>query len=236
MTYDSFIPRFEKFVYALILYSVGMFFVEAHMGGVDSLHGPAIFLWSERFVAMVLTGEMVLRFVACSSRTSFGTDETYFRSPEMVFDMIAVAPFWLGFVVPAEYLPAVRAARILRLLKFYRASPVAHMVVGNLMTQWKKIRLVNAFVFIMILFSGTVMHQLESAAQPEAFHSLWASIWWAVVTLTTVGYGDMSPVTTAGQLVAMLLMVTGIGVVGAMISIIGSAFDVEDQEDDEYDM
>ena len=231
MTYDRFMPLFEKFVYALILYSVGMFFVEAHMGGVDSLHGPAIFLWSERFVAAVLTGEMVLRFVASSSRTSFGTNAAYFRSPEMVFDLIAVAPFYIGFIVPVQWLPAVRAARILRLLKFYRASPVAHMVVHNLVAQWKKIRLINCFVFIMILFSGTVMHQLESAAQPEAFHSLWASIWWAVVTLTTVGYGDMSPVTIVGQLVAMLLMVTGIGVVGAMISIVGNAFNVDLPED-----
>jgi voltage-gated potassium channel len=145
----------------------------------------------------------------------------------MVFDVIAIIPFWIGFVVPAEYLPAVRAMRILRLLKFYRASPVAHTVVHNLIDQWKKIRLVTAFVFIMILFSGTIMNQLENVAQPDTFGSLYSSIWWAVVTLTTVGYGDMSPVTPVGQLVAMVLMVAGIGVVGAMISIVGAAFDVE---------
>jgi voltage-gated potassium channel len=149
----------------------------------------------------------------------------------MVFDVIAVLPFWLGFFVTPEYLAAVRSMRILRLLKFYRASPVAHLVMENLIYQWKKLRLVTGFVTIVVLFSGTVMHHLEAVAQPETFGSLWSSIWWAVVTMTTVGYGDMSPVTHAGQAVTMLLMLTSIGIVGALISIVGTAFDVEPESE-----
>jgi voltage-gated potassium channel len=220
-------PWYERLVLLLVVYSVGMFFIEAHYGSEHSLSGPAFFLWSERAVALLLTLEVVLRFLFCSPATKIGTDREYFKSPEMVFDVVAIVPFWIGFYVPEEYLPAVRSMRILRLLKFYRASPVAHQVVENLIDQWKKIRLVTAFVLIVVLFSGTVMHHLEGLTQPESFGTMWGSIWWAVVTMTTVGYGDMSPSTVPGQGVAMVLMLTSIGIVGALIAIVGSAFDVE---------
>jgi voltage-gated potassium channel len=220
-------PWFEKAILLLVLCSVGLFFAEMQLGGENSLAGPAYFLWSERAIASILTLEVLLRFLFCSSMTERGTNRTYFRSPEMVFDVIAVLPFWLGFFVAPEYLAAVRSMRILRLLKFYRASPMAHLVMENLIRQWKAIRLVTGFVTIVVLFSGTVMHHLEAVAQPEAFGSLWSSIWWAVVTMTTVGYGDMSPVTHAGQAVTMVLMLTSIGIVGALISIVGNGFEVE---------
>ncbi len=216
-------PWFEKFIYGLVVYSVGMFFVESELGGANSLAGPALFLWSERLVASILTVEVCLRFLFCSSITKRGTDQRYFRSPEMVFDLIAVVPFWLGFIVEPEWLAAVRSMRILRLLKFYRASPVAHQVMHNLIAQRKKIRLVINFVAIIVLFAGTIVQQLE----PETFGSLWGSVWWAVVTVTTVGYGDMYPTTQAAQTLAMCLMAIGVGFCGALFSIVATAFDVD---------
>jgi voltage-gated potassium channel len=207
-----------------------MFFLEAQIGGRDSLSGPAFFLWSERIVAVLLTLEVVLRFILCSSVTKIGTDRQYFKSPEMVFDMIAILPFWAGFFVPVAYLEAVRSMRILRLLKFYRVSPIAHKVVGSLIAQRKKIRLVSFFAGIIVLFSGSVMHHLEDAVG-GGFDSYWNSVWWSVVTLTTVGYGDMSPVTKPGQAVAMLLMIVGIGIMGALIGIFVEAFNVGSEEE-----
>lgn len=218
-------PWFERAILLLVLYSVAMLFVEVDVGKAEhSLNGLPFFLWSERVVAGILTLEVFLRFVFCSSWTKRGTDKAYFKSPEMVFDVIAILPFWLGFFVPPQYLSAVRSARILRLLKFYRASPTAHNIVHNLIDQRKKLQVVTGFVIIVALSGAAIMFELERAAQPETFSSFGNSFWWCVVTLTTVGYGDMSPITAAGKGVAMVLMTTSIGIVGALIGIVASAF------------
>ena len=216
----------EKGILALVVYSVAMFFVELNLGGQNSLSGPVFFLWSERAVASVLTLEMMLRFWYHSPHTAKGTDRAYFRSPEMVFDLVSVLPFWLGFLTSSpEGLAIVRSMRVLRLLKFYRASPVAHIVMESLISQGRKIRLVTCVVAITILFAGVSMYHLEGPAHPDTFGTMWGAIWWAVVTMTTVGYGDMSPTTVPGQVVAILIMITSIGIIGALISIVSSAFE-----------
>lgn len=219
----------EKGILLLVLYSVGMFFLELNLGGQNSLSGPAFFLWSERLVASILTLEMVLRLWYHSPHTKKGTDLDYFCSPEMFFDMVAVLPFWLGFLITdPEGLAVIRSMRILRLLKFYRASPVAHLVLESLISQWQKLRLVASVVIITVLFAGVSMYHLEGPVHPDTFGTMWGSIWWAVVTMTTVGYGDMSPTTGPGQCVAILIMITSIGIVGSLISIVSSAFDAAD--------
>lgn len=219
-------PWYEKGILWLVFYSVVMFFVELSLGGQNSLAGPAFFLWNERLVASILTLEVVLRFWYHSPHTTKGTNREYFKSPEMVFDMVAVLPFWLGFLITdPEGLAVIRSMRVLRLLKFYRASPVAHLVMESLISQWQKIRLVGGIVLITVLFAGVSMYHLEGPVHPETFGTMWGSIWWAVVTMTTVGYGDMSPTTIPGQCVAILIMLTSIGIVGSLISIISSAFE-----------
>ena len=217
---------YEKGIGFLVLYSVVMFFIEIATGSRNSLEGLQLFLWSERAVASVLTLEVVLRFWYHSPHTKKGTQREYFKSPEMVFDLIAVLPFWLGFLITdPEGLAIIRSMRVLRLLKFYRFSPTAHLVMESLISQHKKIRLVGSVVLITVLFAGVSMYHLEGPVHPDTFGTMWGSIWWAVVTMTTVGYGDMSPTTIPGQCVAILIMLTSIGIVGSLISIISSAFD-----------
>ncbi len=219
----------ERGILLLVLYSVMMLFLELGLGGQNSLTGPASFLWSERAVAGILTLEVALRFWYCSSENQPTAVKSYFGSPEMVFDVVAVLPFWLGFLVTdPEGLAVIRSMRVLRLLKFYRASPVAHLVMESLISQWMKIRLVGGIVTITVLFAGVSMYHLEGPVQPEAFGTMWGSIWWAVVTMTTVGYGDTSPTTFIGQCVAIVIMFTSIGIVGSLISIVSSAFDAAD--------
>ncbi len=224
---------YEKGILFLVLYSVAMLFVEMSTGSQNSLSGNQFFLWSERACAGVLTLEVLLRLWYCSPHTKKGTDTRYFKSPEIVFDLLAVVPFWLGFIiVDPEGLAIIRSMRILRLLKFYRASPVAHSVLGSLIEQREKLRLVLSICTIVVLFAGVSMHHLEGTQVPgvQAFDSLWSSMWWAIVTLTTVGYGDMSPTTVAGQTVATVIMVTSIGIVGALIGIVSTAFNVDAEE------
>jgi voltage-gated potassium channel len=211
---------YDRTILSLVLYSVAMLFLEVATGGE---HSTGFFLWSERVVAVVLSVELLLRCIDHASPEN-GGDRDYFKSPEIVFDVIAVAPFWIGFFVPEEYLSAVRSLRILRLLKFYQASPVAHLVMENLLSQGRKLGVIGSFVGTMALFSAFTVHHLERATQPETFGSLWSSLWWTVVTVTTVGYGDMTPKTHLGQAVAMMLMVVGVSFIGALFSVVAGAF------------
>lgn len=219
---------YEQGILFIVFYSVAMLFVEMSTGSQNSLNGSQFFLWSERACASVLTLEVLLRFWFHSPHTKAGTNTGYFKSPEMVFDMVAVVPFWLGFiVVDPEGLAIIRSMRVLRLLKFYRASPTAHYVLGSLIKQWKKLRLVGSICVITVLFAGVTMHHVEGlqVVGEQAFDSLWSSCWWAIVTMTTVGYGGMIPVTVPGQTIAVMIMFTSIGIVGALIGIVSTAFD-----------
>ncbi len=79
-------------------------------------------------------------------------------------------------------------------------------------------------IFFLVLLSATLEYELERTAQPEMFAKYSDSIWWSVVTLTTVGYGDKYPVTMGGRLVAVGTLVVGLGIFGTFLSLIGSAF------------
>jgi voltage-gated potassium channel len=87
-----------------------------------------------------------------------------------------------------------------------------------------ELAVVGFVVIIVVMFSSMAMHQFEHDEQPEKFGSLADSMWWSFVTLTTVGYGDLYPVTLGGRLVAVVTMILGIGIFGTFISLIGSSF------------
>ncbi|MEM7246807.1 MAG: ion transporter [Acidobacteriota bacterium] len=224
-------PRLERLVQLLVIYSVVMLIVEIDWTSAEHSHAaPPFFLWSERLVALFFTFEMVLRWQSLPHATFTEKLRTTFGRPEGWFDVLAILPFWLGFFLPAEALSVVRTTRVFRLAKLYRYSPTAHAIVAALWRAREKIRVVGVMVLMTVLFGSLVMYELERKAQPEAFGSVADSAWWCVVTVTTVGYGDVSPVTPLGKVVAAFLMPFVLAVMGAFIGIVGGAFqDVADE-------
>jgi voltage-gated potassium channel len=87
-----------------------------------------------------------------------------------------------------------------------------------------ELAVVGFVVVIVVMFSSVAMREFEHDVQPEKFHRLSDAVWWSFVTLTTVGYGDVYPVTLGGRLIAIVTMVVGIGIFGTFISLIGSSF------------
>ncbi len=149
----------------------------------------------------------------------------YALTPFMLIDFLAIVPFFLGFVVvDLRFLRMLRLLRFLRLFKLARYSSSMQMFVTVILE--KKEDLVISFSVggLLLLFASSLMYFVEHEAQPEVFSSIPAAMWWGVVTLTTVGYGDVYPVTLTGKLLGALVAVVGIGLFALPASILASGF------------
>jgi voltage-gated potassium channel len=198
---------------SVIAYFFEVEFVRSH----DSISGPCFFLWFERLVALTLTGEYALRIKEAKNKRS------YVLSPMGIIDLLSILPFWIGFVVPEEALGYVRTLRVLRLAKFYRYSEGLQNLFAGLKQEAQKLRAVGQVVILTLSFSTALIHMAESGAQPDKFGKLSDCLWWSVVTMTTIGYGDAYPITGVGRIIAMGLIAVGVGIVGAFIGIFGGA-------------
>ena len=139
---------------------------------------------------------------------------------------IGILPFYLPFLIPVD----LRAVRILRLVRFLRLLKLTRytrsvMTLGAVVRERRHELLVAVFLTaLLLMLASTLMYYLESQVQPEAFPNIVASLWWAVATLTTIGYGDVYPVTGLGRLLSGIIAVLGIGLVALPTAIISSGF------------
>jgi len=139
----------------------------------------------------------------------------------MLIDLVAIVPSYLPTSLD---LRAVRAFRLIRLLKLTRHSASLTLVLEVLKRKRDEL-LSTAFVAALLLVvSSSLMYYAENATQPEVFSSIPAAMWWGVVTLTTVGYGDVYPVTLVGKLIGAVVAMTGIGLFAMPAGILGSGF------------
>lgn len=202
------------------------------LGTVDSLQTQygTFFRLFELVSVAVFTVEYLARIWSCTSRPEYaGVMRGRLRfagKPMLVIDFLAILPFFLGAFVALDlrFLRALRLFRFFRLLKMARYSD--SMVYLKRVVLKKKADLVVAFSanLILLLVASSVMYFLESRAQPEAFSSIPAALWWGVVTLTTVGYGDMHPITPLGKVVGAIVAMLGIGLFALPASLLASGF------------
>ena len=143
--------------------------------------------------------------------------------PMQLIDLAAIAPFYLSLFFTID-LRILRVLRLFRFLKLARYSP-ALVSIGRVIVNERR-ALVGALMVMvtLLLFASTGIYFLERDVQPEVFSSIPASAWWALATLTTVGYGDVVPVTVAGKLLGGLFMVFGLGMFALPIGIVASGF------------
>jgi voltage-gated potassium channel len=140
-----------------------------------------------------------------------------------IVDLLAVLPFWLAFAGPAD-LRVVLIFRFVRFLKLARYSPSMRSLLAALYSERRAL-----FGCLVILLGATtvaasIMHLVEGSVQPKNFGTIPDAMWWAIVTLSTIGYGDVVPVTPAGKLVAAATGMTGLIMVALPIGIIATAF------------
>lgn len=221
-------------IMSLIFLSV----VSIILGTVDSIERQYgdVFRSFELFTVTVFSIEYALRLWSITSHdeySSFAGRLRYASNPYMVIDLLAILPFFLGGIVDLRFLRVIRLFRVFRVFKLARYSRSLQTM--GVVLKKKKPDLVISVVItaILLVLASSGIYYVEHSAQPAEFSSIPAAFWWAVVTLTTVGYGDVHPVTEAGQLLGGLVAFLGIGLFALPASILASGFIEEATDEDE---
>jgi voltage-gated potassium channel len=147
-------------------------------------------------------------------------------SASAVIDLLAILPFFLPFLIPVDlrFLRVIRLLRVVRIFKLSRYNKAMDLMIRVLKNEREKIIMTVFITVIMLILSASVMYHIENSVQPEQFSNIPETIWWAVATLTTVGYGDVYPVTVAGKILGGVIAILGIGLVALPAGIISSGF------------
>ena len=187
------------------------------------------FRYFEYFSVIIFSLEYISRLWACienkkSDETNLKARFRYVFSFSAIVDAIAILPSLLAFIFPTVDLRFVRALRIFRLLKFSRYSNSINNLLLVIWDQRKSFGAAFFILFIVLIISSSGMYLVEKDVQPEKFGSIPQAMWWSIVTLTTVGYGDVFPVTSAGKVFGSVIIILGIGTVALPSGILASAF------------
>lgn len=219
--------RVDIALMALIILNV----VEVALSSVHSINarfGPYLYVFEVSSV-VVFTIEYVARMWSCTvdrrfSRPITGRIRFFFR-PLTLIDLVAVVPFYLPFLgVDLRVIRIFRIFRVLRILKLGRYSKAFQIIQRAIVGKKEELALTGIVLAVLLLVSASLMFFAEREAQPQHFSSIPATLWWSVVTLTTVGYGDVYPITIVGKLIAGLISVLGIGMVALPTGIVSAAF------------
>ena len=140
-----------------------------------------------------------------------------------LIDLIAILPFYLSFGADLRSLRAVRLFRLLRLLKFLRYGDTLQNLKDAFKNVKKELILFSFATLLLIYFSSVGIYYFENEAQPEAFSSIFSAMWWSVATLTTVGYGDIYPITAGGKIFSTFVVFIGLGLVAIPTGLVASS-------------
>jgi len=219
---------FELFIQALIVVSLVTFSVET----LPDLEPQTrvVLRWLEVVIVTIFTLEYVARLWVTEDRPGF------VFSFYGLIDLAAILPFYLTMGVDLRSVRILRLLRLLRMLKLFRygrALDRFHLI-------WVKIRTEMTLVLIasvaIVYLSAVGIYFFENEAQPEQFSSVFSSMWWAIATLTTVGYGDVYPVTVGGRVFTTAILFVGLGIIAIPSGLIASALtEVMNEEHDAPD-
>lgn len=147
----------------------------------------------------------------------------YMITPMALIDLLAVLPFYIHTIWPFD-LRTMRVLRLLRILKLTRYSTAMAVLMAVLRQEAGAIGAIIFIMAVVMIFTASLMYLFEHAAQPETFADIPTALWWSVVTLTTLGYGDMVPITPWGRVLGGLTAVIGVGLVALPAGVLASGF------------
>lgn len=147
-------------------------------------------------------------------------------TPFLIIDLIAILPFYLSFIFPAD-LRIVRIFRLVRVMKLGRYSPALITIARVLYTERRALLGTLIIMVGLLLLASTLAFYTEHDAQPDKFGNIPQAMWWALATLTTVGYGDIVPITLYGKIVGAVFMIFGLAMFALPIGIIATGFSQE---------
>lgn len=228
---DELSRRFDLFIMTMILLNVAAVIIET----VDSIHDefPLVFEYFEYVSVFVFSIEYVARVWTCTyypkySHPIVGRIKFIF-SFMAIIDLLAIMPFYLPllFSIDGRVLRILRLFRIIRIFKMGRYSTAFNMIVRVVSKRKEELLVTLTIVFVMLILASSLMYYVENEAQPEAFSNIPETMWWGVATLTTVGYGDVYPITALGRLLGAFIAILGVGIFALPAGIIASGFESE---------
>tara|TARA_Y100000780_G_scaffold221487_1_gene229828 strand:+ start:361 stop:1506 length:1146 start_codon:yes stop_codon:yes gene_type:complete len=222
-------PLAHILVKALFLLAIGVVVTVAMVETLPNFDRTASsFTYNIREAALVvLTVEFFLRIWVEPEKTAPAGELVcriaYLKSPLGIVDFLAVLPAWVGLIYPVE-LHWFELAAALSLFKLSRYVPALSLVANVVVRQGRSIFAALVVLSILLVFAATVIYLFEYEAQPNSFESIPQSLWWAISTMATVGYGDMAPITPIGRLIGGVAMVFGIAMFAVPAGILASGF------------
>ena len=220
------------FIITLIVLNVAAVMLET----IDNLHTEykIYFDWFDRISVYIFTTEYILRVWSCTHdpryRGSIKGRIKYMLTPGALIDLLAFLPFYVHLMTgPGSF--DLRTLRILRLIRFFRLFRLtaytrsAQMIFNVFKSRINELLLSLVLVLFLIIIASCLLYFAEhNDPENKGFTSIPATLWWAVVTLTTTGYGDMYPVTTIGKMLAGVIMLTGVAFFALPAGIITAGF------------
>lgn len=180
----------------------------------------------EVFTISVFTVEYILRIIAAERPWRFVF--SFFG----LVDLFAILPFYLTTSLDLRAIRGFRFLRLFRIFKLARYSEAVQRYHRAFTLSREELGLFGVTSLVVVFLSATGIYYFENPGQPEVFSSVFHSLWWAVITLTTVGYGDMVPLTAGGRILTFVILIAGIGVITVPTAILSGALSRAHAEDE----
>ena len=220
---------FDFFIQCLIILSLITFSIETLPDLSD--RNRAILDYVEYITIGIFTLEYLLRLYVAHLKLAF------IFSFYGLLDLMAILPFYIASGIDLRSVRAFRLLRLVRVFKLHRYNRALKRLEKAFMLVKEEITLFFMVTLILLFFAAVGIYHFENPAQPEAFASIFDSLWWAIVTLTTVGYGDIYPITMGGRIFTFFIMLIGLGIMAIPTGLIAAALArekvLEEKEKDE---
>ena len=205
---------FNFIVYGMILFTSILFSVSTHpsITPLQKTSLETLFVASSVFFLF----EYVIRIIAADKATS------YIFSFYGLIDLLAVIPLFVGVLASLQSLRLLRFLRLLSLVKLFKLTPAFTRLAKAFKNIKSELSIFLIAAMVLIYLSAVGIYVFENAAQPEVFSSIFDSLWWAVATLTTVGYGDIYPITIAGKAFTIFILFIGLGIISIPAALLSS--------------
>ncbi|MDH3708905.1 MAG: ion transporter [Cyclobacteriaceae bacterium] len=219
---------FNLFIISLILLNTLAIFLES-FESIEAKYSKELYVF-EVVSVVIFSIEYLLRLWTAQlkypGKSKWGALVRYLFSFSAIVDLLAILPFYMPLIIPIDmrFIRVLRILRIARVLKLSRYAESIRLIRVVFLEKRSELGVILLFTTILLIIASTLMYHLEHEVQPQAFPNIAEAMWWAVVTLTTVGYGDVVPVTALGKVISSVIAFMGIGLVALPTGILGGAF------------
>lgn len=207
-------------IVALILESISSIYIQFKYT-FNIIEVISVFIFSFEYIFRILNCGVLPKY----KRPIMGRLK-FILTPLLIIDLLALVSFYLPIIIGTElqFLKILRVLRLFRIFQIGRCFASLNFFIISFKSKKEELLITFIVLIIMLLISSTIMFYFENTSQPDKFSSIPASLWWGVASLTTIGYGDIYPITIVGKIFASIISVIGIGFIALPTGILSSAF------------